>query len=74
MQTKSLFVVGRDRELSVLLDYVTTGAITSDFSKRCSEKEEENDEEDESKAEKRQQDVLEGMRLIFSACLIVSLM
>lgn len=60
MQTKSAFVVGRDRELNALLDYVTDGTVTSEFTKKSSK---EDNEDDEDNLEKRQQELLEGMLL-----------
>ena len=51
MQTKSSFVVGRDRELKAILDYVTGGKIDSGFSSRCSEEEEEDSSDDNKQRE-----------------------
>lgn len=62
MQTKSSFVVGRDRELNVFLDYVQFGTVTSEFTQKCSKQNEESDADDTSDLEKHQQELLEGMR------------
>ena len=57
MKTKAQFVMGREEELKVLFDYITTGHCDSPGALREHAKEED---EDEEKKEKREKQLQEG--------------
>jgi len=67
MQVKSSFVVGRDKELTALLDYITAGTVNTDLMKDRKKEEDEEPNVDED----LEKEALEGGYVV--ACKWISL-